>query len=81
MIWGSELVTVTANEAMQAAAGGGGSATLKREAIEFLRERLADGRVKTADIEEEAEAHGITKSTLKRALSVIKVFETASRAN
>jgi putative DNA primase/helicase len=67
VIWGSELVTVTANEAMQAAAGGGGSATLKREAIEFLRERLAGGRVKTADIEEEAEAHGITKSTLKRA--------------
>jgi putative DNA primase/helicase len=67
VIWGNELVTVTANEAMQAAAGGPGSATAKREAVEFLRERLAGGRVKTADVEEEAEAHGISKSALKRA--------------
>jgi AAA domain len=67
IIWGNELVTVTANEAMQAAVGGAGSASLKREAIEFLRERLAGGRAKTADVEEEAEAHGISKATLRRA--------------
>jgi AAA domain len=67
IVWGSELVTVTANEAMQAAAGNASSANAKREAIEFLRERLSGGRVRTADIEEEAEANGISKSTLKRA--------------
>lgn len=68
IIWGNELVTVTANEAMHAAAIGGRLASVKREAEEFLRDRLADGRkVKTADLEEEAEAHGISKSTLKRA--------------
>jgi hypothetical protein len=68
IIWGTELVTVTANEAMQAAAGGGRSASARREAEEFLRERLADGRrIKTTEIEEEAEAHGISRSALKRA--------------
>jgi putative DNA primase/helicase len=68
VIWGNELVTVTANEAMQAAAGGGRSASARREAEEFLRDRLVDGRrVKTTEIEEEAEVHGISKSALKRA--------------
>jgi putative DNA primase/helicase len=68
IIWGTELVTVTANEAMLAAANGGSSASAKREAVEFLRERLVDGRkVKTTEIEEEAEAHGISKAALKRA--------------
>lgn len=67
IIWGSELVAVTANEAMAAAAGGGGAATAKREAIEFLRDRLSGGRVKTAEVEDEAEAHGISKSAIKRA--------------
>jgi hypothetical protein len=67
IIWGSEHVTVTANEAMQAAAVGGGSAAAKREAVEFLRDRLSGGPVKTADVEEEGEAHGISKSALRRA--------------
>jgi hypothetical protein len=58
---------------MQAAVNGGSSATAKREAIEFLRERLSTGRVKTADVEEEAEAHGISKSALKRARKELSV--------
>jgi hypothetical protein len=68
IVWGSELVSVTANEAMQAAAGGGASANAMREAVEFLQDRLSGGRqVKTNEIEEEAQAHGISRATLLRA--------------
>jgi hypothetical protein len=68
IIWGNELVAVSANEAMQAAANGGGAAVARREAVEFLQDRLSDGRkVKTTELEEEAEAQGISKRTLHRA--------------
>jgi putative DNA primase/helicase len=60
-----EPVEMTANEALAAADGRTGEA--KREAEEFLRERLADGPVKAEDIYEEAKHCGISQKTLKRA--------------
>jgi putative DNA primase/helicase len=66
--WGPEHVEVTATEAMQGeAAGGGPSRYALREATEFLQERLATGAGKVKEITEEAEANGITTATLRRA--------------
>jgi putative DNA primase/helicase len=65
IVWHSEHVDVTANEAM--AAAGGQSSSIKREAREFLLDRLADGPVPVSDLFEEAAQNGISKITLKRA--------------
>jgi AAA domain len=66
IVWHPQHVELTANEAMQAAAGQSGYA--KREAREFLLERLRDGPVKADDIYEEAEhGEGISRRTLERA--------------
>jgi putative DNA primase/helicase len=65
IVWHPQHVEITANEAMQAATGQSGYA--KREAQDFLRERLESGPAKADDLFEEAEQNGITKGTLKRA--------------
>ena len=65
IVWHPQHVEITANEAMQAASGQSGYA--KREAQDFLRERLESGPAKADDLFEEAEQNGITKGTLKRA--------------
>jgi hypothetical protein len=73
IIWGAKHVEITANDAMQAEAGGNQSRHARREATEFLQERLADGPIKQKDIAEEAEANGITKATLRRAKHELKI--------
>jgi putative DNA primase/helicase len=69
--WGLEHVDMTANDAMAAADGRKNSA--RREAQDFLRERLSSGPVKADDIEDEAFHEGISKRTLKRAKSELKI--------
>jgi hypothetical protein len=64
VIWHPQHVDVTAKDAMQAAGGQSGYA--KREAREFLLERLEAGPVKADDLLEEAEQSGISKRTLMR---------------
>jgi AAA domain len=63
IVWHPQHVEITANEAMQAATG----KTAKREAKEFLIERLEAGPAKRADLVEEAKEEGIAFATLKRA--------------
>jgi putative DNA primase/helicase len=63
IVWHPQHVEITANEAMQAAGGH----TAKREAREFLIERLAAGRVKGDNIVTEAAEEGIAERTLRRA--------------
>jgi hypothetical protein len=63
IVWHPQHVEITANEAMQAAEG----STAKREAREFLLERLKDGPAKTDEIIEEAKQEGIAEKTLRRA--------------
>jgi hypothetical protein len=63
IVWHPQHVEITANEAMQAAGGH----TAKREAREFLLERLEAGPVNSDDIIEEATQEGIAKRTLDRA--------------
>jgi putative DNA primase/helicase len=65
IIWFPQHVDVTATDAMQAAGGQSGYA--KREAREFLIERLEAGSVKADELFEEANQNGISKITLKRA--------------
>src|SRR5215831_7575161 len=63
IVWHPQHVEITANEAMQAAEG----RTRKREAKEFLLERLEAGPVDSDDITEEAKQEGISEMTLRRA--------------
>jgi putative DNA primase/helicase len=63
IVWYPQHVEITANEAMAAAGGH----TAKREAREFLLERLGAGSVKADDLIEEAGQEGISKRTLDRA--------------
>jgi putative DNA primase/helicase len=63
IVWHPKHVEITANEAMDAASGH----TAKREAKEFIRDRLETGPVKASDILDEAKQEGIAVKTLKRA--------------
>jgi putative DNA primase/helicase len=63
IVWHPQHVEITANEAMQAAGGH----TAKREAREFLLERLEAGPANSDDIVEEAKQEGIAEKTLRRA--------------
>ncbi|MFL6833444.1 MAG: AAA family ATPase [Xanthobacteraceae bacterium] len=63
IIWHPQHVEITANEAMAAVGG----RTAKREAKEFLRERLEAGPVKSDDILDEAKQEGIAEKTLRSA--------------
>jgi AAA domain/Bifunctional DNA primase/polymerase, N-terminal len=63
IVWHPQYVDITANEAMAAAGGH----TAKREAREFLLERLEAGPARRDDVVEEAKEEGIAFATLKRA--------------
>jgi putative DNA primase/helicase len=63
IIWHPQHVEITANEAMQAATG----QTAKREAREFLLDRLEAGPMNSDDIIAEAKQEGIAEKTLRRA--------------
>ena len=67
VLWGAEHVEITANEAMVAEAGGSRGRTERREAKEFLLDRLTDGPAKQEDILAEAAASDIAEKTLRRA--------------
>jgi AAA domain/Primase C terminal 2 (PriCT-2)/Bifunctional DNA primase/polymerase, N-terminal len=63
IVWHPQHVDISANEAMAAAGGH----TAKREAREFLLERLEAGPVKFDDIVDAAKQEGIAEKTLRRA--------------
>jgi hypothetical protein len=69
VVWDGEHVTVTANEALAADATTGGNNTASSEAEDFLRELLANGPVAAKQIRANAEAAGLSWSTIKRAKS------------
>jgi putative DNA primase/helicase len=73
IVWGTDHVKVTAAEAMQADAGGSGAASAKREAGEFLLDRLEAGPAKAEDVIEEAKQNGIAEKTLRRAKRDLKI--------
>ena len=67
LAWEAEPVTITADEALAPPAPGP-EPDERSEAMQWLREALADGPRLAKEVEEEArEAHGITQRTLRRA--------------
>jgi putative DNA primase/helicase len=79
VVWHPQHVELTANEAMSAAAGPSGYA--KREAKEFLLERLQAGPVKADDIVEEAKQNGITLATLRRVKKDLQIKSRKTPGN
>jgi hypothetical protein len=69
IVWHGQHVEITANEAMLA----GGGHTAKREAREFLLDRLEAGPVKADDLIDEAKQEGIAKRTLDRARKELSI--------
>jgi hypothetical protein len=68
IVWDSEPVTVSADQALAKSNGGGdGRGSARQDAADFLRRKLADGPKRAADLEEEADALGISERTLRRA--------------
>jgi hypothetical protein len=65
--WDSTPVTITANQALHAAAEHAKGDSVLREAQEFLTTTLAGGPVAAKDLEKEAADLGIGKRTLRRA--------------
>jgi hypothetical protein len=69
--WDDQHVTITANEALAA------DATPERgsfaEAKEFLEELLADGPVPSTEVKADADAAGLSWSTIKRAKAKLKI--------
>ena len=73
VVWESEPVTISADQALRAADDqgiGGGAGT---DAEEFLREVLAAGPVSVKDIQAEAKAAGHSWATVRRAKERLKV--------
>src|SRR5262249_45803035 len=77
IVWHSQHVDITANEAMQAAEG----RNAKREAREFLLERLEAGTVNSDDIIEEAKQEGIAVMTLRRAKKELGIRSRKQRGS
>src|SRR6516164_3928740 len=75
IVWHPQHVEITANEAMAAAGGH----TAKREAKEFLLERLEAGPAKQNDILDEAKQEGIAEKTLRRAKKDLSVKSSKER--
>jgi putative DNA primase/helicase len=75
IVWHPQHVEITANEAMQAAEG----RTAKREAREFLLERLEAGPVNYDDLIEEAKQEGIAEKTLRRAKKELGIKSRKAR--
>jgi putative DNA primase/helicase len=72
IVWHQQHVDVTATEAMQAAAECKSPAA-RDTAKSFLEDKLSNGPVVAADIEDAAEANGIAKRTLYRAKAELKI--------
>ena len=72
IVWDSQYVDVTATEAMQAATEGRTPAA-RDDAKKFLAELLAGGPALKTEIEEAAEANGISERTLFRAKAELKI--------
>jgi putative DNA primase/helicase len=72
IVWDSDPVSVSADEAMRAADGGDHSAAA--EAEEFLRDKLSQGAVSAKEGKEDAQAFGIAPRTLMRARKKLGVI-------
>jgi putative DNA primase/helicase len=65
--WEPETVTITADQALQAADDRGGGGGAGADAEEFLREALAGGAVAVIDLKADAKEAGLSWATVRRA--------------
>jgi putative DNA primase/helicase len=73
VMWDSEPVTVTANEAMAADSVGHGSGTAKLEAMEFLEAALAGGPLPAAELTRMTRDHGLSTKAVRSARETLGV--------
>jgi putative DNA primase/helicase len=71
--WDNAPVTVSADQALAATAGGSEARTAREEAEQFLRDLLAGGPVSAREGEKQARELGIASRTLKRAREKVGV--------
>jgi len=71
--WESTPVTISADEALAAYAGGDEAKTAKAEAMDFLRSALADGPKSAADIFKDARQAGHSTKSVKSAKAALGV--------
>jgi putative DNA primase/helicase len=65
--WETDTVTITADQALQAADDRGGGGGAGADAEEFLREALASGAVAVTDLKTDAREAGLSWATIRRA--------------
>jgi putative DNA primase/helicase len=73
IVWDSEPVTITADEALAAEAAGLESRTAKAEAMALLREALAGGSMPAIDAKRIAREHGLTEKAIRSAREALGV--------
>ena len=73
ILWDTEPVTITANEALAAEAAGTESRTAKAEAMAFLQAALAGGPMPAADVNRMAREHGLTTKAIRSAREALGV--------
>jgi hypothetical protein len=71
--WETEPVSITANQALAAEAGGTEDRNARAEAEKFLRDLLAGGPVPAKEGEQDARALGIAPATLRRARKKLEI--------
>jgi hypothetical protein len=71
--WDTRPVTMTANEVLAATADNARNGGATSQAVDFLREQLADGAKLATKMKDEADARGIAERTLKRARQALHV--------
>jgi AAA domain len=74
--WETETVTITADQALQAADDRGGGEGAGADAEEFLREALAGGAVAVIDLKADAKQAGLSWTTIRRAKDRLGVVAT-----
>ena len=67
VLWDSEPVSVSVDDAMAAEYGGSGDRTDREQAKEWLRIALADGRMYSTQVFQEARENGHSEKTIRRA--------------
>ena len=71
--WETDPVEIRPDDALMAELGGNGSHSALQEAVEWLRDVLADGPVRAKEVKERAVEAGIALRTLDRAKAVLQV--------
>jgi hypothetical protein len=73
IVWDTETVSITANDALAADEAGTESRTTKTEAIQFLNAVLAGGPVPAAEVNRMARDHGLTPKVVRSAREALVV--------